>query len=794
MKRKVLSKGVFLFLVFVMVFGMTFTVMAEEVCLEGVVNQEENDDCEGVLLGNLPDNMVNYVAITSPEQKLSDTQQVVIGIGNGDKKLSGGLLTYKNTSTNEMYQASRDEKIEDAMSFSISYDNKSEGVYQLVGLEYTIDGKKTSVALQEVGLDASWGVGVEYNANPDEVIPVDTESGKELEEVADITLEVTTDEGKSATASTISKALEEASDDLSVESNGVVKTKSSFGGAKGSVKEEAKVVSDTGLTTSNNVVKNTGAGNVVVVLDPGHGGSESGAIYGGLVEKDVNLKVAYYCKAALEQYGGVTVYMTRYGDDYVGLAERTDIARNYGANAFVSIHMNSGGASGVEVWYPNYNWRSDIGDAGYRLSEKILNNIVALGLYNRRLKTRNSENGSTYPDGTPSDFYSVIHNSKERGFPGIIVEHAFMDGDYGRLCDDNFLRQLGNADAQGIAQYYCLGPAEDLSQYAGAFDVNYYRYFNKDLWGFSDQQCFNHWLNFGVWEGRQGSAVFKMSDYADNNPDLASAFGLDLRAYARHFNYHGMSEGRKSLKSFSIKSYKNANPDLRKAFGNDFRSYYLHYNSYGFKEGRIISGYDNKLVGAINSIGAFDFSSVYDYNYYSSHYADLSATFGTDDVAMLEHFINCGANEGRQAKESFNVTGYKNRYSDLRLAFGNNLGNYYWHYVSCGKKEGRNASYTSEVSDPLHVFLGADFSPVYDFNYYQSHNPDVKIAFGNDDIATFGHFLTHGMWEGRQASANFNVGTYASRYQDLWNAYFLNMPEYYCHYIKCGRAEGRIAV
>ena len=785
--KKLFSKFMSLVLMVVMVLGMTFSVMAEEISLNDSENNVEKDGYE-----DLSDNLLNYIAITSPNQELSDIQQVVIGIGNGDKKLSGGLLTYKNTSTNEIYQASRDEKIEDAMSFSISYDNKSKGVYQLVGLEYTVDGKKTSIALREVGLDASWGVGVEYNANPDEVIPVDTENGKELEEVADVTFEVTTDDGKRATASTIKKALEEASDDLSVESNGVVNTKSSLEVAK----EDAKVVSDTGLTTSNNTVKNTGAGNVVVVLDPGHGGSESGAIYGGLVEKDVNLKVATYCKMALEQYGGVTVYMTRYGDEYVGLAERTDIARKYGANAFVSIHMNSGGASGVEVWYPNYNWRSDIGDAGYRLSEKILNNIVALGLNNRGLKTRNSENGSTYPDGSPSDFYSVIHNSKERGFPGIIIEHAFMDGDYGRLCDDNFLRQLGNADAQGIAQYYGLGPAEDLSQYAGAFDANFYRFFNKDLWNFNDQQCFNHWINNGIWEGRQGSPVFNMTDYLNNNSDVFYAFGFDFRTIAKHFNQNGMREGRKSISSFSVKSYRNRYRDLRQAFGGDLRGYYLHYVTNGFAEGRETTGYDNQLVGGgVTNLWIFDFSNVYDYDFYYSNYPDLRAAFGTDDIAMLEHFVNCGMREGRQAIEGFNVTGYKNRYLDLRRTFGNNLQDYYLHYMCCGKSEGRNASYTTEVVNPEHMFLGVvDCSPIYDFYYYQEHNPDVKAAFGNDDIATFNHFLVCGMKEGRQACAGFKVQKYAEKNPDLFATFFLNLPAYYEHYLSFGHAEGRIAV
>lgn len=784
MKRRVVSKVISLLLVVVMVFGLAITVTASDgdmyAATQGVTDEEKNITRE----------LINYVAITSSMQQLNDTQQVVVGIGDGYKNLKSGVLTYKNNSTNELYQIGCRDKIDDALYFAVDYKGKSEGIYQLVGLEYVIDGRKASVSLRDAGLDASWGVGVDYTASPDEVIPVDNENEKAIDEVADVTFEVTTDEGKTATASSIAKALDEASDDLSIESNGVVKTQSAFESAK----EDVKVVSDTGLTKANNAVKNTCAGNVVIVLDPGHGGNESGACYGSLKEKDVNLRVATYCKSALEQYGGVSVYMTRYDDRDVGLAERTDIARNYGANAFVSIHMNSGGASGVEVWYPNGNYRPDISNVGYGLSGKILDNIASLGLFNRGLKIRNSETGATYPDGSVMDYYSVIHNSKTRGFPGIIVEHAFMDGDYNRLCDDNFLRQLGQADANGIAQYYGLGPVEDLSQYIGAFDVNFYRFFNQDLWSFNDQQCFNHWINYGVWEGRQSSPVFKMTDYTEANHDLAAAYGFDWRAYARHFNQYGMQEGRKSLKSFSVKSYKNRYRDLRNAYGSDLRSYYLHYVTNGFSEGRETIGYDNTLVGGgVNSVWIFNFADAYDYDYYTSHNPDLVSVFGCDDTAILNHFINYGIREGRQAKADFSVVGYKNRNLDLRRAYGNDLFSYVAHYISYGKKEGRDGSYTDRVTDGEHYFFGADFSPVYDFNYYQECNPDVRAAFGNDDVATFIHFLTCGMKEGRRASANFNLEVYANKNPDLFAAYFFNLTEYYLHYIKYGRAEGRIA-
>ena len=213
----------------------------------------------------------------------------------------------------------------------------------------------------------------------------------------------------------------------------------------------------------------------------------------------------------------------------------------------------------------------------------------------------------------------------------------------------------------------------------------------------------------------------------------------------------------------------------------------------GKQEGRHGTGCDT-LVGGVTKLWIFDFSDVYDYGYYVTNNPDVKAAFGNDDIATLEHFVNCGMNEGRQAKESFNVVGYKNRHLDLRRAFGNNLSQYYWHYISTGRTEGRSAAYTAEVINPEHEFFGVDFSPVYSFKYYQEHNSDIKAAFGDDDIATFVHFLTCGMKEGRQACEGFNVQKYANNYPDLFGAFWLDLPSYYIHYLNNGLAEGRVAV
>ncbi len=190
-----------------------------------------------------------------------------------------------------------------------------------------------------------------------------------------------------------------------------------------------------------------------------------------------------------------------------------------------------------------------------------------------------------------------------------------------------------------------------------------------------------------------------------------------------------------------------------------------------------------------------NYSNVYDYNYYINTYADLKAAFGNNPGGAIEHFVNCGMSEGRQAKSTFNVVSYRNQYSDLRRAFGwNNLRAYYEHYMNCGFREGRAGTGCSAVQNPVHSFWGVDFSPVYNYQYYIEHNPDVYRAFNGDDSAIFGHFLSCGVNEGRRASERFDVVSYRNQWSDLrqvfgWN----NLAQYYFHYVAAGAREGRAA-
>ena len=201
-------------------------------------------------------------------------------------------------------------------------------------------------------------------------------------------------------------------------------------------------------TESRSVVESTKDNYLIVAINAGHGGSDSGAVGNGLLEKDLNLSIAQYMRDELNTYTGVSAYMVRDSDVYLGLQERVDKAKNVGADVFVSLHINSGGGTGSEVWVPNdatYNYETHT--VGMQLGGHIAQQLKALGLTLRTdnpdgvegVKVKDSST-SEYPDGSTADYYSDIRNSRLAGFPGIIVEHAFIDraSDASKLAQDSF--------------------------------------------------------------------------------------------------------------------------------------------------------------------------------------------------------------------------------------------------------------------------------------------------------------------------------------------------------------------
>ena len=235
-----------------------------------------------------------------------------------------------------------------------------------------------------------------------------------------------------------------------------------------SIEKSIKLVPDSDVTAPISTFSMESVGRAVqkyvVVLDPGHGGTDSGAENQNGIssesESRLTLKIANYVKQELEKSSQFVVYMTRTDDSYVGLSERVNYAASKNADILVSLHLNSADsktANGAEILVPRTGrYNSKIAENAGQLAQDILKKLVSLGLYNRGLVYRDSASGTKYPDGSTADYYAIVRQGLKAGIPSIIVEHAFISStvDAKFLDSEADLQKIGRADAEGIAQYF----------------------------------------------------------------------------------------------------------------------------------------------------------------------------------------------------------------------------------------------------------------------------------------------------------------------------------------------------
>ena len=93
-----------------------------------------------------------------------------------------------------------------------------------------------------------------------------------------------------------------------------------------------------------------------------------------------------------------------------------------------------------------------------------------------------------------------------------------------------------------------------------------------------------------VYGGVDYAAVYDYDYYINRYADLKAAFGSDTNAALQHFVTYGMNEGRQGIASFHAESYRNRYADLQNAFGNNLKAYYIHYIQFGKAEGRDAGG------------------------------------------------------------------------------------------------------------------------------------------------------------------------------------------------------------
>ncbi|MCM3739249.1 N-acetylmuramoyl-L-alanine amidase [Oceanobacillus luteolus] len=171
-----------------------------------------------------------------------------------------------------------------------------------------------------------------------------------------------------------------------------------------------------------------------IYLDPGHGGTDPGAQGNGLQEKNVNLAIALKTRDILNRdYEGHSIRMSRTGDQTRSLTQRTNDANSWGADYFVSIHINAGGGTGYEDFI--YNGSVSSQTVTYR--DRVHAEITKQVDFNNRGKKR-----------------ANFHVLRETRMPAVLTENGFIDNasDAAKLKSDAYLNRIALGHANGIAK------------------------------------------------------------------------------------------------------------------------------------------------------------------------------------------------------------------------------------------------------------------------------------------------------------------------------------------------------
>ena len=190
-----------------------------------------------------------------------------------------------------------------------------------------------------------------------------------------------------------------------------------------------------------------------IFLDPGHGGSDPGAVSGGVREKDLTLSVYNKVSSKLASLG-YTVLTSRNVDKDVDLVERAEQANNANADMLLSIHFNAGGrgvARGIETYYyqsqadrvPKINKENHNNAERLERSRKLANKVQQNLLYQTGANDR----------GVKRTSFTVL---RETSIPSILVELGFIDNpeERNKIKTNEYQERLANGIVDGIVEYY----------------------------------------------------------------------------------------------------------------------------------------------------------------------------------------------------------------------------------------------------------------------------------------------------------------------------------------------------
>lgn len=182
---------------------------------------------------------------------------------------------------------------------------------------------------------------------------------------------------------------------------------------------------------------------VVLVLDAGHGGHDSGATGYGLKEKSIALDIVKGIKLGLEKYGNIDVILTRTNDTYLTLEQRVQIEKKAKANMFVSVHLNAGGGTGFESYVDDRLSN----DSRTVKRQRVLHDAIMKELHtiDKNLANR----------GTKKANYYVIRNTNS---DAVLTENLFIDTkkDTDLLKKHKTIQAIINGHVKGIVKIFNL--------------------------------------------------------------------------------------------------------------------------------------------------------------------------------------------------------------------------------------------------------------------------------------------------------------------------------------------------
>lgn len=206
---------------------------------------------------------------------------------------------------------------------------------------------------------------------------------------------------------------------------------------------------------------------LVIALDPGHGGEEDGANYYGIEEKDINLKLAKLVRQELQEYQGAHIMLTREDDEEVTLWERANRASAAEADILLSMHFNasvSHKSNGASIYLSTgEQHKKEL----MQLGDHLLGEFESIGLNNAGMFARVTQMNGRRADGSFDDYYGVLRHAYNMGMPAMIIEHCYMDSEIDKdyFYTKEGLMKLAQADARAIAAYYGLcKPGEDVPE------------------------------------------------------------------------------------------------------------------------------------------------------------------------------------------------------------------------------------------------------------------------------------------------------------------------------------------